>query len=83
MSNEPPDNKDIPVLNDLVQRGDKGSAPATQTSGRRSAPGSGLSEAEIEAIAARVIERHTKLMEEAVARAIQKAIERRSGSSQQ
>ena len=83
MSNEPPDNKDIPVLNDLVQRGDKRAAPAVDTPTPQGAPASGLSEAEIEAIATRVIERHTRLMEEAVARAIQKAIERRSGSSQQ
>ncbi len=81
MTNKPPDKQGIPVLNDVVRRGqDKAAQAPHQSAPQRQS--TVLSEAEIEAIAARVVERHSKRIEEAVARAISKAIEQRSGGSE-
>lgn len=66
------DDDGIPLLDDIVRTG-------RPTGGSESpAPDSAktaLSEADIEAIAARVVERHTREIEQAVARAIRKALE--------
>ncbi|MEX1082420.1 MAG: hypothetical protein WD382_05355 [Halofilum sp. (in: g-proteobacteria)] len=62
------DDDGIPLLNDIVRAG---RAPNGTTEGEQTR----LTEAEIEAIAARVVERHTQEIEEAVARAIHKALD--------
>ncbi len=72
---------DIPLLEDIVRpgqgeaaRSDPRAGPSqasTSAAGREQLP---LSDAEIEAIAARVVERHIGTIEQAVARAIRAAI---------
>ncbi len=68
------DEDGIPLLDDIVRTGRSAGAASERGSG-------GLSEAEIEAIAARVVERHTKEIEAAVARAIRKALEAKQAGS--
>jgi len=72
---------DIPLLEDIVRpgHGDAGGGNSS-TDGSRQGPTSTrrddlpLSDAEIEAIAARVVERHISSIEQAVARAIRAAV---------
>ena len=61
---------DIPLLDDIIRPGD-GPAPKDDQ-GRPT-----LTRSEIEAIAARVVERNASRLEEAVARAISAALERK------
>lgn len=65
------DNDDIPELHDIVRAG-TGHAGQRQDNNPRTAP---LTEREIEAIAARVIERYSDHLERAVARAITSALQ--------
>lgn len=67
----------IPLLDDVVRPGNGQPARPRQETERA------LSEAEIEAIAARVVERHAKTMEAAVARAIRAALDNRARSPDQ
>lgn len=67
------DEDGIPLLDDIVRTG--GPDAGTTADGAAASEDATLSEAEIEAIAARVVERHTQAIEEAVARAIRKALE--------
>ncbi len=61
------DDDGIPLLDDIVRAG-------RAANGATESDKTTLTDAEIEAIAARVVERHTKEIEEAVARAIRKAL---------
>lgn len=62
------DDDRIPLLEDVVRSGREPTAQPATANGA-------LTEADIEAIAARVVERHTKEMEQAVARAIRTALD--------
>lgn len=75
MASEDDEDDDIPLLEDVLRPGDTGKAGPTPDTARSSSTDAPLSDAEIEAIASRVIERHTKRMEEAVSRAIRQAID--------
>lgn len=80
MTDQADDN--IPVLRDLVRPGRTKTASRAGIGDADGGPSSGLSKAEIEAIAARVIERHVAAMERSVERAIRKAQEfRRRGDA--
>lgn len=70
---------DIPTLTEVVRPGDGRRTDASEP-GTTSGPT--LSSAEIEAIAARVVERETARIEQAVARAITEALEARAGQRQ-
>lgn len=74
MSESDDEDENIPILEDVLRPGNAARSGAnskqTQTSDE-----AGLTDAEIEAIASRVVERHTQRMEEAVARAIRQAID--------
>ena len=74
MAESDDEDDNIPILEDVLRPGD-----ASRAERNKSATGAAadhtLTDAEIEAIAARVIERHTQRMEEAVARAIRQAID--------
>jgi hypothetical protein len=72
MTDEPGDD-DVPILRDLVRHGRKKLPAGAETDDRR-----GLSPAEIEAIAARVVAEHVPLMEQGVARALREALAARS-----
>lgn len=76
MAEQEDDDDRIPLLEDVVRVGREAAI-------ERSAQGETLSEAEIEAIAARVVERHTKEMEQAVARAIRTALEHKQRSDRE
>lgn len=80
MSNDLPDDEGIPVLRDVVRHGNRRTANGDTGS---TVGATGLTEAEIEAIAARVVERHANAIEAAVARAIRAALEDRSGEPTQ
>ncbi|MEF8834142.1 MAG: hypothetical protein V5A42_04710 [Halofilum sp. (in: g-proteobacteria)] len=75
---ESSDDDAIPLLEDVVRSG-------REASPRRAAQDApSLSEDDIEAIAARVVERHTHQIEQAVARAIRQALaEQRPESDEQ
>ena len=82
------DEDDIPLLEDILRPGDTPPAAPRSTDPRPQTPepddrqdGPTLTDAEIEAIAHRVVERHTARIEEAVARAIRKALEIKAGTS--
>lgn len=70
-----PDDEDenIPILEDVLRPGNL--ARGGTNGETRQSIDSTLTDAEIEAIASRVVERHTQRMEEAVARAIRQAID--------
>lgn len=69
------EDEDIPLLNDIVRSG-RETAPQ-----RGAQPPPALSADEIEAIAARVVERHTHELQQAVAQAIHQALaDKRAGS---
>lgn len=75
MADQDDEDDNIPLLEDVLRPGDPSRSANRHGSGSAN-PGDGsLSEAEIEAIAARVVERHTQRIEAAVARAIHQAIE--------
>lgn len=61
------DDDDVPLLDDIVRPGNP--VPKDRDGNPT------LTQEEIEAIAARVVERHTKRIEDAVARAIKAALE--------
>ena len=83
------DEDDIPLLEDILRPGDTPPAaprstdtptePAAHQDHRPDDPA--LSDEEIEAIAHRVVERHAARIEEAVARAIRKALEIKANQS--
>ena len=82
------DEDDIPLLEDILRPGDTPPAAPRSTSPPNEVPASNdqpagptLTDEEIEAIAHRVVERHTARIEEAVARAIRKALEIKAGTS--
>lgn len=64
---------DIPILDDVVRPGN-GRGRKNNPEGRQS---STLTDEEIEAIAARVLERYSEALEKAIERAIRKALERK------
>jgi len=80
---ESPEDEDVPTLRDLVRPGRQGARrgePAADPAASRQGVPPTLSEAEIEAIAARVVERHAATLEVAIARAIRKAVELRAAA---
>lgn len=87
--NEGNKDDDIPLLEDIVRPG-HGQAAASNASSEGSGEGPTaarrdelpLSDAEIEAIAARVVERHIGTIEQAVARAIRAAVRLKSHHEQ-
>ncbi|WP_067562926.1 DUF2486 family protein [Halofilum ochraceum] len=86
MGNEDDDN--IPTLHDILRPGDGAPARRTdetsdtepETASERS--DSPLTEAEIEAIAHRVIEKHTEHLRQAITQAIHEAIDTKNGERQ-
>lgn len=70
---------DIPILDDVVR-------PGNGRGGRKNDPqaqqqSSTLTDEDIEAIAARVMERYSEALEKAIGRAIRKALERKEGTT--
>lgn len=71
------DDDNIPLLDEVVRQGN---GEPKQPQGKQAGNGRGndepgLSDAEIEAIANRVVERYTRAMQQAVARAIRQALQ--------
>jgi len=75
MASEDDEDDDIPLLQAVLRPGDAGNTSERAPNTPSRSADVPLSDAEIEAIASRVVERHTKRMEEAVARAIRQAID--------
>lgn len=75
MAESDDEDENIPILEDVLRPGDASRASAARKAPPATSDPGALTEAEIEAIAARVVERHTQRMEEAVARAIRQAID--------
>lgn len=73
------DKDEIPVLDDIVRPG-TGEAEQRQ---ERTAGAAALTDAEIEAIAARVVERYSEHLEQAITRAIAAALGDKTGSQGQ
>lgn len=70
MAESDDEDENIPILEDVLRPGNARSGGEA-----RQSTDPNLTEAEIEAIASRVVERHTRRMEEAVNRAIRQAID--------
>jgi hypothetical protein len=66
---------DVPLLENILRPGDGPADKPPREAGGEQSDGPTLSAAEIDAIAHRVVERHNQRLEEAVARAIRKALE--------
>jgi hypothetical protein len=75
MGNRDDQDDDIPLLEDIVR---PGSGPSPKDEQGRPT----LTESEIEAIAARVVERHSARIEQAVARAIRTALDMKARQQQ-
>lgn len=86
MGNEDDDN--IPTLHDILRPGDgtplrrAEEAPETGSDDEKEYDNAPLTEAEIEAIAHRVIEKHTEHLRQAISEAIHEAIDRKNRERQ-
>lgn len=82
------DDNNIPTLHDILRPGDgaparrSGMASDADSDTESAHDASPLTEAEIEAIAHRVIERHTEHLHKAITEAIQEAIDTKNGERQ-
>lgn len=83
MAGDDEDDDDIPILNEVLRPGEgRPARRADESAANERRHESPLTDAEIEAIASRVIERHTERMREAVTRAIRQAIDLRNRERQ-